>query len=274
MVYTMPMQQINIDNIKLIALDIDGTLVNDKKEFPLDFGLTMDALLAKGIKVVIASGRSYMALQRDFGKYKNDFVLLAENGGYASYRGQTISCHHLDHGLIKPVLDALKPMDIPSVLSGLNHGYVIGYDNQQFFDHIKVYYDAIQLDDLEQLKDDVFKVSAFCWQNARDLVYTPLKYFGKTMDVVVAGEQWVDFNPKGVNKGNTLNEIMNYFGLTNDQCMAFGDQDNDVTMIQSVTYGYAMKNATVSLKQHAYGITKEDNNANGCIKTIRELFNI
>ena len=45
-----------MNDIRLIALDIDGTLVNDQKEFPHDFGLTMDALLKKNIKIIIASG--------------------------------------------------------------------------------------------------------------------------------------------------------------------------------------------------------------------------
>lgn len=272
--YTYIMNDFNNQSIQLIALDIDGTLVNDKKEFPSDFDQTMEALIQKGIHVVIASGRSYMALKRDFGKYLNNFVLLAENGGYAAYRGQTIACHHLDKENIRKVTDALKPLGVPSVMSGLEKGYVLSHANDQFFDHIKVYYDAIQLDSIDQLNDDVFKVSAFDWVNARDKIYEPLAYFGTTMDVVVAGDQWVDFNPKGINKGNTLKEVMTYFGLTSDQCMAFGDQDNDITMIQSVKYGFAMKNATDSLKSVAWKITSNDNNHNGALDTIHSLLNI
>ena len=268
------MQDINVNDIRLIALDIDGTLVNDQKQFPHDFGLTMDALLKKNIKIIIASGRSLMALKRDFKDYVDRFVLMAENGGIVVDRGSTIVQHHLDRSCIHQVIDALKPLSIPSVMSGLDHGYVMDSDDPQFFDHIRVYYDAIKLDSLDELNDDVFKVSAFAWRDSRNTIYEPLKYLGATMDVVVAGDQWVDFNPKGVSKGNTLKEIMAYYGLTKDQCMAFGDQDNDLTMIESVSHGFAMKNATDNLKAKAAYITDKTNNENGCVCTIRKLFSI
>ena len=64
--------------IKLVATDMDGTLLNDKKELPKDF--CSFAASHKDIKMVIASGRQYFNLIKTFPNNADDFIFIADNG--------------------------------------------------------------------------------------------------------------------------------------------------------------------------------------------------
>ena len=72
--------------IKLIASDLDGTLVNDKKEFAPDFFDILKRLQKFGIKFCVASGRSTYALKKVFSKCRDDIYYISDNGGYISGR--------------------------------------------------------------------------------------------------------------------------------------------------------------------------------------------
>ena len=70
--------------IKLISSDIDGTLVNEDKQFSPDFGEILENLRKKGIKFVAASGRSKYAIERIFKQFSADILYISDNGAFVS----------------------------------------------------------------------------------------------------------------------------------------------------------------------------------------------
>ena len=77
--------------IKLIASDMDGTLLNDKKEFPHDFDEVLDKLCEKGIHFVVASGRSYSTLKLNFEGKLDKLDFICDNGAYVIVNGELVS---------------------------------------------------------------------------------------------------------------------------------------------------------------------------------------
>ena len=85
--------------IKLIATDMDGTLLNSKHEIDDSFYEVLPKLQEKGIKFTIASGRQYYSLLDTFEGISDNLLFIAENGTYVMYRGEEIMVNPLDKDL-------------------------------------------------------------------------------------------------------------------------------------------------------------------------------
>ena len=79
--------------------------------------------------------------------------------------------------------------------------------------------------------------------------------FYPAVNVVTSGNIWIDFIVPGYNKGTALQTMMDLFGIKPEECMAFGDQYNDVEMLELAGYGYAMSNAAPGIAGHAKYVT-------------------
>ena len=82
--------------IKLIATDMDGTLLNSKGVLPEDFFEVFTALQSKNILFAAASGRQYFTLLENFKPICDEMLFIAENGTYIVYKGEPLAVHALD----------------------------------------------------------------------------------------------------------------------------------------------------------------------------------
>ena len=73
--------------------------------------------------------------------------------------------------------------------------------------------------------------------------------------IAVSGELYLDFMESSVSKGKAMRQLQEYFGLSRDECMAFGDNYNDIDMLNSVTYSYVMETAADDIKKHGKYVT-------------------
>ena len=81
------------------------------------------------------------------------------------------------------------------------------------------------------------------------------KIFEDYIGVRTSGNLWLDFIPLGVDKSIALQYIMSHRGVTADECMAFGDQWNDVEMLEMVGTSFAMANAVPGISTYSTGVT-------------------
>lgn len=268
-----------MENIKLVALDIDGTLVNDLKQFPDNFNEIVDKLLANDIAIMICSGRSIKTLLRDFNDYKDKFYFAAENGAIVYYQGNTNIIGYLDDDTSKIVLDHLEELrkedkDINYVISCLDNGYIMDRGDDTFYNTLKPYYVMKCINRFEDIKSKVIKIAGYSPNNSKGRIEDKSLDLNKYCDVVVSGEQWCDFDAKGINKGTAIKEVLKTLNITKDEACAFGDQNNDIDMLKEVKYSCAMKNGTDELKAIASYITDEDNNHNGALKYLLKLLDM
>ena len=95
------------------------------------------------------------------------------------------------------------------------------------------------------------------------------KRWGNEAAAVVSGSLYMDFMDLKVSKGNAMKQIQQSMNILPEECMAFGDQMNDYTLLKSVKYSYAMANAVPRIKDIAYGIAKS-NDHQGVLEVIKK----
>lgn len=261
--------------IKYIALDIDGTLVNDAKQFAPNTENVFRQLFDLGITLIFCSGRQIYALLNDFKQYKNHSIYIGENGGI-SYYDNDIHIHaKLEQSHIDTVLQRLSNNpEITPVLSGLDVAYVPKHCTEKFINEILPYYPFNTIKDSQNVDDIVLKVAAHVNTDSYHKIFVPNQDLNSIMDVCVSADQWCDFNPKGSSKGATLTQLMKELNIAKEEVMAVGDSGNDASMLAAVGHPVAMKNAIDSIKSMAVDITSKDNNEFGCIDYLINYFHL
>lgn len=259
--------------IKLIATDMDGTLLNDKKELPPDFEDILKQLNQKNIKLIIASGRQYYTLINDFKQFGKDLVYIAENGSLMFEGNRFLASYPLDKkGLTDLIHEIRKIPGAYPILCGKNCAYGES-ENERFRRNAVMYYNRYKhIDNIESCieYDDICKIAIFDSIGAENNTYKLLSAFKNDYQVILSGESWVDIMEKGVNKGRAMKKLQQIYGAEPSECMAFGDYMNDYELMKSCEYSYAMENAHPDLKA-VCNYSAPSNNDCGVTQVIRKL---
>lgn len=253
--------------IKLIASDIDGTLVNSEKKLPPDFDDVINALNKKGISFAVSSGRSLIALQEQFGRYINDISIICDNGALIIDRGKILSRSVMPKSMVVKMIDVCEQNGmIPLLCSPTNTFTSRG--SSAYIKEVSLYYKKrTELDDLRDYEGEVTKVAVYCEKgienNGLDILR---REFGESFGVVLSGYYWADIMNTGVSKGRGIEILQQRLGASYESTMAFGDYLNDIDMLNCAYYSYAMENAHPAVKTAAnfhtgsnedFSVTKE-----------------
>lgn len=252
---------------KLIAFDIDDTLLNrEKKVTPRTKAALMNAQ-ENGLKLCVASGRLPYGVR----PYAEELDVLSHGGYYLGFNGgavlnsknELIGSTYLDSKYIEPVYDILRPTNVTTMV---HKGDVIYADRKQnAYTHIES--DVIGLplnlvDDIARFVDwDIHKMLISGEPDELKSLETKLKdSFGGEVDIYLSAPWFLEVMPKGINKGLGLELVCRDMGITMDEVIAFGDSFNDIPMIQMAGMGVAMGNAEDELKANADFITDDCDN--------------
>lgn len=264
-------------NYKLIAVDIDDTLLNRKKEItPLTKAALTEAQ-KNGVKVVVASGRLPYGVRpfaRELDVMSYGGYYMGFNGGaIINSRGELIAKTYLDSKYIKPVYDALRPYNVTTMV---HKGDMI-YADRKVNDYTHIESDVIGLDlnlvdDIADFVDWSLHKFLICGvpEELKELEKQLLNLFGNELDIYLSAPWFLEVMPKGINKGIGVERICEDMGITMSEVVAFGDSFNDLPMIKSVGMGIAMGNAEPELKAVAAMVT-DDCDSDGIAKALRTL---
>lgn len=257
--------------IKLIATDMDGTLLNEHGNLPDGFFEMLDKLNEKDIKFVAASGRPYFTLYENFKPASDKIDYLADNGAFVVENGNVTSIEIIDKRYVNAIIKLCKSIsNITIILCGTKGAYHEPCDKEYLTEIDKYYYKKNIVDDLTKVDDDIFKITICDLSDASKNAYPILSpIYGDDLMVVVSGLVWIDIMNKGINKGNGLEKIQESLGITPEETMVFGDYYNDVEMLKKAKYSFVMANALDDMKQYGNYIAKS-NTENGVIKAIYE----
>jgi len=262
-------------DIRLVATDMDGTLVDDAKQIHDELWPLIDELFARGITFCPASGRQYENLRQQFEDVADELVFIAENGTYVVTHGRELFWDGLALDVARRLV--LRVREIPdagAVLCGKRSAYVERRD-PPFVDQVALYYARLRIvpDLLEVEDDDVLKLTVYDFISAEHNTAKRLADFGATHKVMVSSPHWVDVTSHTANKGAAVRKVQETLGVTPDQTMVFGDFLNDLEMMDAATYSFAMANAHPRLKERASWVAPA-NNANGVVRTIRAVLGL
>lgn len=240
--------------IKLIASDLDGTLLLNRAQSLTDRQIEIiDKVLDKGIIFAAASGRQCRSLEMLFGKLADRMLLIAENGALVKYGGKLIAENVMDRELAMAIIeDAYNRQNCEVLISGQTKAY-IRPKTQEYLDRMTkvVKYDCEIIDDFAAIDEDILKVAVCDLSGAENSA----EYFHSKWDdrakVTVSGALYVDFTALSVNKGTAMAQIQKSLGIKPEECMAFGDNFNDVELLDSVCESYVMDTTVAEVKAHA-----------------------
>ena len=237
--------------IKLIVSDVDGTLVDSQKRVPKGFAAAVRKLRAHGIRFVIASGRQYYNVLKTFDAAKDDLIVLPENGSMLFDGGEAFFTSRLADSDIEAALEAVR--DIPTaypMLCGVKAVYTRPCPDFCASEMAKYYERRVICEDaFERAKDDIIcKIAFFDDESTARNVLPAVRHFAEWLNPVLSGEHWLDIMNQGVDKGSGLRIVMERLGVSPEECMAFGDYDNDIPMLKICGESYAMANATDAVR--------------------------
>jgi len=266
-------------DIRLIAADLDGTLLDDAGELHDHFWPLIDELHRRGVLFCPASGRQYYNLLERFADIADEVVFIAENGTYVVHQGREISSDALSPKQTREVVTAVRAtisggVDAGIVLCGKQSAYIERTDDR-FVDAIDNYLARLQSvpDLLAVTDDDILKVSIFDFGSAEETSAPPLAGFRETHQVTVSSLNWIDITSLTANKGAAIRALQRTYGITPAQTMVFGDFLNDLEMMDAADWSFAMGNAHPLLAERAR-YRAPSNLENGVVRTISSLLGL
>lgn len=263
--------------IKYIAVDVDGTLLDDHDYYD-EKRLVKDitALQQRGITFIIASGNSLDALLTMFKGKVNNFV--AENGGRIFINGRENSDYPHQRPVLEELLRFISTLPTPDLLSvsGASQTYIA----DQFINvPVPFYPHHAYFHQLADITEPIYNlnVSWFKQRPRLEKVNTIVRKINQafpTVNATYSGAFGIDILPAGVNKAAGLAKFIKQTGGSLQEVAAFGDTSNDIEMVRAAGCGVAMRNATPDLLAIADQVTAFDNNHAGLLAAIERLFHL
>ncbi len=244
--------------IKLIASDVDGTLVKDSSPeiYPEIFPVLRD-LKQKGVIIAIASGRQYQSIAHMFEPVKDDLIFIAENGAHVRCRDTDMSIVNMDRSDVDEIIRFLRGYKDTQLIVSCPGVMRIETDDADFVDLLRNKYN----NNVEIVKDildtdmDIIKLAIYKKGSIRDIGENEIiPRYRDICHCFMAGNEWVDIVDFRVDKGRALKELMDFFHIKKEETAAFGDNGNDITMLDMAGMSYAVDNAPDTVKERAVNI--------------------
>ena len=220
--------------IKLVASDLDGTLLLHKAQsLPEEIFSLIRQLEELGIMFVAASGRQYPNMTKLFAPVASEISYISENGALAVDHGEVLYQDSFDRKLAGEIISAiLEKKDAEFTCSAKDYHYL--------------------------MTAPIMKLAVF---EPAGLTEESVKYwmdrFGKECVVVTSGNEWIDFIPFGTNKAKGIREYQKRYHISPEECIAFGDEYNDIEMLKAVKYGFAMEHSKEGVRAATSYMTKQ-----------------
>ena len=270
-------------NTKMIFLDLDGTLLDDEKNLPKVNRDAIDAALAQGHKALICTGRalnSVVKLLPVFGLDRPGCYAITFNGGliYDAGAKKAIYQKTLPLDMVKYVFEKAYEYGRIHIQTYTDNGFICEYDTKESRDYERSSKSERKVvkDIFEELNgQEPCKMLAIAYDCDREHIEgfreSLLEYSAGKMDVCFSCYEYLEFMPAGINKGNSIKFMCEYFNIPLENTIAVGDAENDITMIEAAGIGAVMKNAGDDIKQHGNYITEKNNNEGGVAEVIQKF---
>ncbi len=266
--------------IKLIASDIDGTLVPDgTHEIDVRMYDVIKRLKEHGIIYVGASGRQFASMAKLFQPVKEDIYYITDNGAILRDATRVYNMNVIERKpLMEMIRDAKRLPDCDIMLCGRDTAYCEDKSKMFYWLRDSYRFNIEVLGDFEQhLHDDIVKMSIYHTDNAEAIVnewFTPK--WKNQFKIASAGIMWMDIVYPDADKGSSLKILQKQLGIKREETMTFGDNINDLGLLDAAEESYAIGSARDEVKQAAKHIApplSENGETEVLLKLLEELDN-
>ena len=241
--------------IKLIATDMDGTLLDPKGQVDLPrLEKLLDQLEEREIRFVIATGNEIHRVKQLLGHLTERVVLIVANGARIFEGNQLLQAQTWDDDMVNRALEFFKGRECQDqfVVTSMNGGFVkegtvfTQLENFMTPEMIELFYQRMNF--VEELESHLFggvlKMSLVVGEERSDSVLEEInQLFNGHVQAVSSGYGCIDILRSGIHKAWGLQELLKRWDIKAEEIMAFGDSENDVEMLQLAGIAYAMENA-------------------------------
>ncbi|MDF7638937.1 HAD family hydrolase [Lactobacillus sp. ESL0791] len=247
--------------LKLIATDMDGTWLTDKKTYDQElFMREFKIMQERGIKFVVASGNQYANLLSRFPQVADKIYFIAENGALVAKGREVIHTESLSDKDLATLIKITNKYPYNVVTGGLVSAYVREADGPAYAHWLKKFFSKITVvKSFDQLDDQIFKVTFDLPKDKLPDLLATLKQDYPELGFVSGSTTSIDMSTKGMNKAVGLQYLSKKLRINPREMIAFGDSGNDVGMLKYAGIGYATGTAMPSAKVAADRIIGSSN---------------
>ncbi|PNZ81403.1 Cof-type HAD-IIB family hydrolase [Staphylococcus microti] len=268
----------SMKDIQLLALDCDGTLVNDDGRITERTQRALIAAQQQGLTVALVSGRPRTGFH-----YEIDALQLHQHHGLiGAYNGGLVLDVTSGETCFKKGIDVEEARAFLTALARFDITYMIDYDGKLYTNtpenqYVKHEYSAHRLELVyaptlhETIDFNPVKILLTQDPDYIDDIADDIDVLcGETLSTIRSTPFYLEITARGVNKSNALDHICQAIGISKAHVAAFGDQLNDMEMLRDAGIGVAMGNATPEVKAIA-DIVTHDNNHNGIATVVEQI---
>jgi hypothetical protein len=250
--------------IRLVAIDLDGTLLNDSKQVSSQTIAALRDLPARGVKVVIASARPPRSVRPIYQQLHLDTLQINYNGALIWDEPNQVVIHHrpLAGELARRIIDhARARFDTVLVTCEILDRWYTDRADQTYTTETGRLFKPDVIGPLDQIcSQPVTKLLFLGDRNMMAELELQLgSVFQEEISIVRTDGELIQIMARGVGKSSALEIVAEFYQVPLEQVMAIGDAPNDVGMLQLAGVGVAMDNAHEMVKQVASWIAPSNN---------------
>ncbi|WP_026582188.1 Cof-type HAD-IIB family hydrolase [Bacillus sp. J33] len=244
-------ENLNVPEIKLIALDMDGTLLNSDGEIPDENRQAIREAKEKGIEVILSTGRSRLTARDHADSLELNSYLITVNGSEIfGPEGKLISRTPVDSKVMEWMWNLSQTHKTHFWATSCDRVWRNEMpDNMHEHEWLKFGFD---------ITDD----------EIRDIIHKELQSKGN-LEITNSSLTNIEVNALGINKAKGIQQVTEILGISMENVMAMGDSLNDIAMIEESGWGVAMGNAQDIVKETANAVTASNDEA-GVAQAIRK----
>lgn len=272
---------------KLIATDCDGTILNSRGYLPREIIDTFRELHNKGIHIIIATGRSDILAKDYLDELDINCPVIGCNGATLVnfYTNKNYFINAMDSESLDKLFDMCDSLNIAVKIFDTDTCYTsdkklyeggINLITTRYTRKMKYSVNYELVDDMHSLTSLDNAVKAVIIENDIPKLLSIRDMINKNIPGLKAVQSnWncIDINNKSVSKGNALLKYAEMINVKPDEIIAFGDSENDISMLKAAGLGIAVSNAADCVKEAADEITDTNDNF-GVAKYLQKLYNL
>ena len=238
------------ENIKLIASDMDGTLLDGNGQVPPETFDLIRALRSRGVHFAASSGRRYDRLCEFFAPVKDQMDFVASNGAQVYADGVQIDREVYSHLAIRRLAKTVSMFpNMHLALFDRTKSYLLDDEDKFVREVDKDLPNVERIYELPSPRVSIIKASIFCDDgNVMDNAYVLQRELGDLFPFAPSGSSYIDAMQPGISKASGIAQLMEHYGIEREEVMAFGDAMNDYEIIRFVGTGCAMANGRPALR--------------------------
>ena len=264
----------------LIALDLDGTLLRNDKTISDRTKAVLKTLMEQGHYVMIATGRPYRSSAQYYKELALKTPIVNFNGAYVHHplSASWGSFHTpLDIGIEKEIVDACNSYSFHNIIAEIQDDVYLHNQNEHLLDIFNMGNPKITIGDLRSYLPS--SPTSLLIHAEPDDVTTIRSHLSEVHAELIDHRRWgdpfhvIEIVKSGLHKAVGIQRVANYLNIPQSRIIAFGDEDNDLEMLEYANIGVAMGNGISAVKNIA-NVTTASNEEDGVALFLEDRFNL